>query len=98
MAGDTLTLFVNTKAPTFHVEAYRMGYYHGVGARLVWQSEEVPGIRQSLPVIVPPNNTIECQWSPSLSITVGQNMAPGRVSVEAGRARQRAAVRPSLRP
>ena len=36
MAGDNVTLFVNTKAATFHVEAYRMGYYQGIGGRLVW--------------------------------------------------------------
>ena len=30
-AGDTVTLFVSTKAASFHVEAYRMGYYGGIG-------------------------------------------------------------------
>ena len=42
-AGDTVTLFVSTKAPTFHVEAYRMGYYQGIGARLVYQSDRGAG-------------------------------------------------------
>ena len=47
VAGDTVTLFVSTKAAQFHVEAYRMGYYQGIGGRLVWQSAEVPGVRQA---------------------------------------------------
>ena len=31
VAGDDVTLFVNTTASAFHVEAYRMGYYQGLG-------------------------------------------------------------------
>jgi hypothetical protein len=64
VAGDTVTLFVNTTAPAFHVEAYRMGYYQGIGGRLVWQSEEVPGIQATPPQLIAPSNTIECQWNP----------------------------------
>ena len=29
--GDVVRLFVSTTAPSFHVEAYRMGWYRGVG-------------------------------------------------------------------
>ena len=36
VVGDHVTLHVNTKADQFHVEAYRMGYYQGIGARKVW--------------------------------------------------------------
>ena len=32
--GDDVVLFVNTTAAAFHVEAYRMGYYQGLGGRL----------------------------------------------------------------
>jgi hypothetical protein len=47
ITGDTVTLFVNTGAASFHVEAYRMGYYGGIGGRLVWWSDEVPGTPSS---------------------------------------------------
>jgi hypothetical protein len=77
VSGDTLTLFVNTKAAQFHVEAYRMGYYQGIGARLVWVSPEVPGVRQPLPALIPPTNTIECDWSPSLTFTIDETWLPG---------------------
>ncbi len=76
-AGDTVTLYVSTKAAMFHVEAYRMGYYQGIGARLVWQSSDVPGVLQALPVLIPPTNTIECQWTPSLAITIDATWPPG---------------------
>ena len=75
--GDTITLFVSTKAPHFHVEAYRMGYYHGIGARLVWQSDEVAGVRQAQPTVVAPTNTIACNWNPSLTVPVTATWPPG---------------------
>jgi hypothetical protein len=75
--GDTVTLFVSTKAAHFHVEAYRMGYYQGIGARLVWQSGEVAGARQAQPTLVAPTNTIECNWNPSISVPVTATWPPG---------------------
>jgi len=77
VAGDKVTLFVSTKAPQFHVEAYRMGYYGGAGGRLVWQSSEVASGRQATPVIVSPTSTIECQWEPSISLQVTADWPPG---------------------
>jgi hypothetical protein len=75
--GDVVTLRVDTKAATFHVEAYRMGYYQGIGARKVWQSAEVAGVRQAGPVLIVPTNTVECNWTPSLAITVDPTWPPG---------------------
>ena len=77
VAGDQVSLFVSTKAPQFHVEAYRMGYYGGVGGRLVWQSAEVAGARQPTPTIVGPYNMIECQWQPSITVPVTAAWPPG---------------------
>ncbi len=77
VSGNPVTLYVSTKAATFHVEAYRMGYYQGIGARLVWTSDEIPGVRQPLPALLSPTNTIECDWSPSLTLTVDDDWPPG---------------------
>jgi hypothetical protein len=75
--GETVTLRVSTKAPTFHVEAFRMGYYQGIGARRVWTSAEVPGARQPAPALLAPTNTVECTWAPSLTITLDHSWPPG---------------------
>ena len=75
--GSTVTLYVSTKATSFHVEAYRMGYYGGIGGRLVWQSGEVTGVRQPPPTLAPFVNTIECQWTPSLTVPVDATWPPG---------------------
>ena len=33
--GQRVTLYVSTAAPWFRAQAFRMGYYHGNGARLI---------------------------------------------------------------
>jgi hypothetical protein len=64
--GQPVTLFVSTVAPTFHVEVYRMGYYHGLGARLVQTSVELPGLRQAKPTFTPGINMVEARWKASV--------------------------------
>ncbi len=77
VVGDTIQLYVSTRATSFHVEAYRMGYYQGIGARRIWTSPELPGSVQSTPVLVQPTNTIECQWNPTLAVAIDDGWPPG---------------------
>ena len=76
-AGETVTLYVNTSEPTFHVEAYRMGWYGGRGGRLVWRSAEVPGRRQPPSGFTPGINMVECAWAPSVRFPVTYDWPPG---------------------
>jgi hypothetical protein len=75
--GDTVNLFVSTVAPSFHVEAYRMGWYGGDGGRLIWRSAELPGTKQAAPTLTPGVNMIETHWTPSLTVTVTAAWPPG---------------------
>jgi hypothetical protein len=75
--GDAVTLYVNTAAATFHVEAYRMGYYGGRGGRLVWRSAEVQGQRQQAPAPDPGSHMVEARWHPSLSVQPDESWPPG---------------------
>jgi len=75
--GTEVTLFVDSPSPTFHLEAYRMGYYQGLGARLVWTSSEVPGIAQATPSPSSSTNMVECKWSPSITVPVTSHWPPG---------------------
>ncbi|HLN17540.1 MAG TPA: N,N-dimethylformamidase beta subunit family domain-containing protein [Acidimicrobiales bacterium] len=75
--GDEIVLFVNTSAPAFHMEAYRMGYYQGLGGRLVYTSDSVAGGQQPAPTFTPGVNLVQCQWAPSLAFTVGKDWPPG---------------------
>ena len=76
-AGDRVRLYVSTTSTRFRVAAYRMGWYGGLGGRLVWRSAPVPGRRQPPPVLTPGTNMVETHWRPSLRVTVGGAWPPG---------------------
>ena len=44
--GQKVTLYVSTTGPWFRAQAFRMGYYQGKGARLIWTSAQVKGKNQ----------------------------------------------------
>src|SRR5215467_15629235 len=66
--GETITLYASTTSRSFTVSAFRMGWYGGDLARLVWRSGTVPGHRQRKPVLIRPANTVEARWEPSLTV------------------------------
>jgi hypothetical protein len=76
--GDTVALYVSTVAPTFHVEAYRMGWYGGAGGRLVWSSPEQPGQNQGPGTFTPGiNMTDASSWTPSVHVPITTAFPPG---------------------
>jgi hypothetical protein len=77
-AGQTVELYVTTTAPTFHAAAYRMGWYQGLGGRLVWSSPEVTGRTQPPCPVTPGVNMVSCDnWSASLRIPITAAFIPG---------------------
>ncbi len=68
LPGEEITLYASTTARSFTVSAFRMGWYHGDQARLVWQSATVPGRRQSPASVTAETNTVQTDWGPSLTI------------------------------
>jgi hypothetical protein len=68
LPGETITLYASTTARSFRVRAYRMGWYGGDQARLVWTSPSTRGHRQRPPVLIQPTRTVEARWGPSLRI------------------------------
>ncbi len=76
-AGQTVTLYVSTQAATFRVDAYRMGYYQGKGARLIWQSSELPGSAQPSCPVTSGIYMVQCSWTPSLHVTITDKWMPG---------------------
>ena len=75
--GQSVTLYVSTAAPSFHVEAYRIGWYGGHGGRLVWTSPSAAGRVQARPGPTPGTNMVECRWGASISVPVGGDWPPG---------------------
>jgi hypothetical protein len=75
--GERVRLYVSTSAHRFRAEAYRMGWYGGLGARLVWRSPALAGGRQPSPTRTPGTNMIATRWRPSLTLTVAPSWPPG---------------------
>jgi hypothetical protein len=74
--GDDVALFVNTTAQAVQVQAYRMGYYQGLGGRLIWQSDMVKAGPQPAPV-VGALGTVTCPWSETMMISITDQWLPG---------------------
>ncbi len=68
LPGTSFRLFVSTTAARFRVSAFRMGWYGGDLARLVWTSAEVPGRYQPAAKIVQPGSMAVAPWQPSLTV------------------------------
>jgi hypothetical protein len=71
-------LYVSTTAPTYSIQAFRMGYYHGDEARLVWSSSVMAGIQQPACPLHSGIGMVQCDWSgPILMQTNRQTWPPG---------------------
>ena len=68
LPGASFRLFVSTTARSFRVRAFRMGWYGGDLARLVWSSPPVAGRFQAAAKIVQPGSMAAAPWSPSLTV------------------------------
>lgn len=76
--GQTVDLRVTTAAPTWHVEAYRMGFYGGTLARLVWRSDELDTPWQfEEPTFDRKTRMHRARLAPSVSFTVDESWPPG---------------------
>ena len=67
-AGESFDLAVACRAPSFTVEALRIGYYDNVGARAVWQSEPRKCRTQPNAVVDPSTHLATANWHRSISI------------------------------
>ena len=77
VSGDDVALFVNTTGRAVQVQAYRMGYYQGLGGRLVYQSDMVAAGPQPAPVVNSGVGTVTCPWSPTLTLSIDDTWPPG---------------------
>jgi hypothetical protein len=68
LPGASFRLFVSTTARSFTVRAFRMGWYGGALARLVWTSPQVPGRYQPGAQIAQPGSMAIAPWQPSLTV------------------------------
>jgi len=77
VSGDDVAIFVNTTSTAVQVKAYRIGYYQGLGGRLIYQSDMVAAGPQAAPVVTPGTSTVTCPWKPTLSVRITDAWPPG---------------------
>ena len=68
LPGQPITLYASTTARSFTVSAFRMGWYGGDQARLVWKSATIKGHRQRQPTMIRATNTVTTDWGLSATI------------------------------
>ncbi|MFE3990361.1 N,N-dimethylformamidase beta subunit family domain-containing protein [Streptomyces goshikiensis] len=68
LPGESFGLHVSTTAPRFTVSAYRMGWYAGARARLVWRSEALPGARQPEHTVDPGTRMVRTRWARTTAV------------------------------
>ena len=68
LPGQPVQLYVSTTSREFTVKAFRMGWYGGDLARLVWQSGPVRGHRQRAAAVDAATRTVHTDWGPSLTV------------------------------
>ena len=87
LPGEPVPLYVSTTARSFRVLAFRMGWYRGDLARLVWRSLVIRGHRQRRPGLDAATRTVTTRWGPSLTVPTG-GWPPGayllRLDAESG--------------
>ncbi|OXY91787.1 hypothetical protein BEK98_28855 [Streptomyces diastatochromogenes] len=59
---------MSTTAASFRVSAFRVGWYGGKQARLIWASPRIPGSAQPPPLLLPATRTVRADWPASLSL------------------------------
>jgi hypothetical protein len=69
--GQPFTLHASTTGSSFRVSAYRVGWYRGAQARLVWRSGEIRGRRQDEVSFASATRTVFTRWEPVLTVATG---------------------------
>lgn len=69
--GDAISLFVHAAGSSYTMEVYRMGWYGGLGARLVFGPVIRRAVSQPMPSMDSRTGFIECSWTDPYILAVG---------------------------
>jgi hypothetical protein len=76
-SGQAIEFYVNTAAPSYTMQIFRMGWYGGHGARRVWGPVSQRGLRQPIPIPDPDTGLVDCDWQSPVSVVVGTDWHSG---------------------
>jgi hypothetical protein len=76
--GEDITFYVTTNPPqTFSFDLFRIGWYQGLGGRLVQHVGPLNGTTQPTCPMDPTSGMIECHWTPSYTLTTAASWTSG---------------------
>src|SRR5216683_4537309 len=61
--GGQINLYVSTVDATYNIDIYRMGWYGGLGGRLVTSITGLGGVNQSVPAPDATTGLVDCGWT-----------------------------------
>lgn len=76
-AGETIEFYVSTRARSYTIEIFRMGWYGGKGARHVFGPVSVQGFRQVIPAQDPETGLVDCDWKEPYALVVPKGWLSG---------------------
>jgi N,N-dimethylformamidase beta subunit-like protein len=79
--GDAIDLFVNTTAPRYTIDLFRMGWYDGAGARRVAGAIVRDAVAQPQPTIDAATGLVECQWHDPVRVETRDASGPWTTGV-----------------
>jgi len=81
-AGSPITFAVRSRAP-YSGRVYRLGWYHGMGGRLVATLPQMRAQPQpDCPIGPPPRHMVVCSWRPAFSISTAPSWVSGAYLVK----------------
>ena len=90
--GETIDLYVSTRAPRYVIDVFRMGWYGGAGARHVAGPIERAGIAQDAPSSDPATGLLECAWRDPYRLATSDADGPWTTGVYLARLTTRGAT------
>lgn len=77
MAGATINFAVNTVTLSFNADIYRLGWYQGIGARLMQSIPNIPGKSYPVPAIKATTGLVAAKWPWAFSLQVPATWVSG---------------------
>ena len=76
--NQSITLYVTVNpAQTYTIDIFRMGWYAGLGGRLLFHAGPLNGFQQSACAPDPITGLIACNWAPSYILTIPSDWTSG---------------------
>jgi len=76
--NESITLYVTVNpAQTYTIDFFRMGWYGGLGGRLLFHAGPLDGVQQSACVPDPTTGLIACTWAPSYTLAIPSDWTSG---------------------